>query len=557
MKPADYPIWPRAFPKSLSVPGTTLWFNLEAAATRYPDRAATIFYDTRLAYAQFRRQAEALAGYLQQRCGVHKGDRVLLDMQNSPQFMLAYYAILRADAVVVPVSPMNVTDELEHYVADSGARVALLAQDLLPQFRPLLGRGLEHAVVATYADYLGEHTPLAVPGLLTAPREALHDTGAVAWREALAAAHAPAAPLAEADDLCAILYTSGTTGKPKGCMHTHATVMCTTVGGAMWEGMRPHSVVLATAPMFHVTGMQHSLNAPLYAGATVALLPRWDPAAAGYMIERYRITHWANVPTMVVDLLAHPDTARRDLSSLQNIFGGGLSMPEAVAQKLYELTGVRYMEAYGMTETISQTHVNPPGDLRKQCLGIPTFDTESMIVDPETLQPLAPGETGEIVSRGPQVFKGYWNNPAATAAAFAQIEGRRWLRTGDLGRMDADGFFYIADRLKRMINAAGYKVWPAELEATLYKHPDIREVAIVSAPDERRGETVKAYVVLQPGRVLTADALIAWCREHMAAYKAPRRVEFIDALPRSGTGKIQWRSLQEREWGAAAGGERR
>jgi fatty-acyl-CoA synthase len=549
VKPDDYKIWPRELPKSLSVPRTTLWFNLEVSATRYPDRAAAIFYDSRLSYARFRREAEAIAGFLQQRCGVRRGDRVILDMQNSPQFMLGYYAILRADAVVVAVSPMSVTDELEHYVADSGARAALVAQDLYPQLRPLLGRGLEHVLTATYSDYLTEATPLAVPALLAAPRDAPGDPGVTAWHDALAAACIPSEPLAAYDDLCAILYTSGTTGKPKGCMHTHHSVMCTAVGGALWEGMRPHSVVLSTAPMFHVTGMQHSLNAGIYSGATIALLPRWNPAVAGYMIERYRVTHWANVPTMVVDLLAHPDTAGRDLSSLQNIFGGGASMPEAVAQQLFELTGVRYMEAYGMTETISQTHMNPPGDLRKQCLGIPTFDTESLVVNPDTLEPLPAGETGEIVSRGPQVFQGYWNNPAATAAAFAQIAGRRWLRTGDLGRVDADGFFYIADRLKRMINAAGYKIWPAELEATLYKHPDIREVAVVSAPDERRGETVKAYVVLKDGATgTTAPSLIDWCREHMAAYKVPRHVEFLDALPRSGTGKIQWRTLQEREW---------
>jgi fatty-acyl-CoA synthase len=302
--------------------------------------------------------------------------------------------------------------------------------------------------------------------------------------------------------------------------------------------------------MFHVTGMQHSLNAGLYSGATIALLPRWDPAVAGYMIERYRVTHWANVPTMVVDLLAHPDTAGRDLSSLQNIFGGGASMPEAVARKLHELCGVEYMEAYGMTETISQTHVNPPGQLRRQCLGIPTFDTESIVVDPDTLAPVPRGETGEILSAGPQLFKGYWNNPEATAATCVEIDGKRFLRTGDLGRIDADGFFYIADRLKRMINAAGYKVWPAELEATLYKHPAIKEVAIVSAPDQRRGETVKAYVVLrdEARADIGEDEIIGWCREHMAAYKVPRQVAFLDALPRSGTGKIQWRTLQEREW---------
>jgi len=194
--------------------------------------------------------------------------------------------------------------------------------------------------------------------------------------------------------------------------------------------------------------------------------------------------------------------------------------------------------------------MNPPGHLRKQCLGIPTFGTESLVIDPDTLLPLGPNQQGEIISRGPQVFKGYWNNPTATQAAFIEIDGKRFLRTGDLGYYDEDGYFYIADRLKRMINAAGFKVWPAELEMTLYKHPDIREVAVVSAPDARRGETVKAFVVLKPearGNV-RSEHIIDWARQHMAAYKVPRLIEFIEVLPRSGTGKIQWRVLQEREW---------
>jgi fatty-acyl-CoA synthase len=328
--------------------------------------------------------------------------------------------------------------------------------------------------------------------------------------------------------------------------------MFTAVGGAIWESMGADSVVLDTAPLFHVTGMQHSMNAPVYAGATIVLLPRWDPQAAGYMIERYGCTHWANVPTMVVDLLVHPLTAGRDLSSLQNVFGGGASMPETVAQELFELCGIHYMEAYGMTETISQTHMNPPGNLRRQCLGIPTFGTESLVIDPDTSQPLGPNQHGEIVSRGPQVFKSYWNNPEATRATFVEIQGRRFLRTGDLGYYDDEGFFFIADRLKRMINAAGFKVWPAELEMTLYKHPDIKEVAVVSAPDARRGETVKAFVVLKTESrgSITRDHIVEWAREHMAAYKVPRLIEFIDALPRSATGKIQWRVLQDREWGA-------
>jgi fatty-acyl-CoA synthase len=556
MKPEDYPrVWPKQFPKSLTIPHTTLWYNLEVAAARYPDKPATIFYDSRLGYAALARQAERLAGFLQQRCGIRKGDRVLLNMQNSPQFVIAYYAILRADAVVVPVSPMNVTDELEHYIADSGASTGIIAQELYPRLRPLVGRTLTHAIVASYSEYLTATTSLTLPDFVTVPPTEILDPGVVGWKDALTAAYEPRAAQAKASDLCAILYTSGTTGKPKGCMHTHSTLMFTAVGGAIWEGMAADSVVLDTAPLFHVTGMQHSMNAPVFAGASIVLLPRWDPEVAAYMIERYGCTHWANVPTMVVDLLAHPATAGRNLASLQNVFGGGASMPEAVAQKLFELCGIEYMEAYGMTETISQTHMNPPGHLRKQCLGIPTFDTESLIIDPETLAPLGPNQQGEIVSHGPQLFHGYWNNAEATAATCVDIDGKRFLRTGDLGYRDDDGYFYIADRLKRMINAAGYKVWPAEVEATLYKHPDIKEAAVVSAPDARRGETVKAFIVLKPeatGRV-SAEQIIEWARAHMAVYKVPRMVELIDALPRSGTGKIQWRALQEQEWQRRSG----
>ena len=545
--------WPKHLPRHLSIPETALGFNLEVSATRYPDKAALIFYDKEISYAQVRREVDALAGYLQEECGVRKGDRVLLDMQNCPQFVIGYYAILRADAVVVPVSPMNVTDELVHYIVDSGATTALIGQEVYKQFRYLIGTKLEHLVVATYIDYLPGDSDITVPVFVTEQRLTASDPGVVTWVDALGADCIPRPPTAKADDLAAILYTSGTTGHPKGCMHSHRSIMQTLLGAVLWEGVTADSVSLATAPFFHVTGMQHSLNAPIYTGATIAILPRWDPEIAGYMIERYGCTHWANVPTMVVDLLAHPSTETRDLTSLQNIFGGGSSMPEAVAQKLYDRCGIRYMEGYGMTETISQTHMNPHEDLRKQCLGIPTFDTLSTVIDPQTLKELGPNETGEIISSGPQMMQGYWHRDDANKEAFIDIDGRRFFRTGDLGRYDEDGFFYIADRLKRMINAAGYKVWPAELEATLYKHPHIKEVAVISSPDERRGETVKAVIVPteQAKGKVTADQIIAWSREHMAAYKIPRIVQFVDALPRSGTGKIQWRTLQDKEWANA------
>jgi fatty-acyl-CoA synthase len=548
MTPADYACWPKHLPRTLAVPRTSLADNLAVTARRYPDRLATVFYGATRTWRDVAADVEALAGWLVQRCGVRRGDRVLIDGQNSPQWVVAYHAILRADAVVVPVSPMHVTDELAHHLADSGARVALVATDVSARFAPLAGTHVDHLVTWRYADALPATAgDLAVPAWITdAPTDAGF-AGAVDLRDAVAARLAPGPIAAGADDLASILYTSGTTGKSKGCIHTHATVMCTAVGAALWESITSESVILSTAPLFHVTGMQHSMNAGVWAGATLVFLPRWDPAAAGALIERHGVTHWANVPTMVVDLLAHPSTAQRDLSSLVNVFGGGASMPEPVARELFARSSVEYMEAYGMTETISQTHMNPPGALRRQCLGIPTFDTDSRVVDPDTLAELPPDEVGEIVSSGPQVMQGYWNNPAATEAVFVRLDGKRFLRTGDLGRRDADGFFYIADRLKRMINAAGFKVWPAEVEATLFRHPAIQEACIIGVPDARRGETVRACVVLKPefrGQV-SSDEIVAWSREHMAAYKIPREVEFLDALPRSGTGKVQWRQLQE------------
>lgn len=551
MGPKDYAtVWPRHLPTSLTTPRTSVFYSLEVSANRYPDKPATIFYDSRLSYAELARDVEWLAGFLQRHCGIGRGDRVVLAAQNSPQFIVAYYAILRCDAVVVPVSPMNVTRELEHYVADSGATTAIVAQDVYERYEPLIGRALAHVILATYADYLTVPTTLTLPDILTAPRLAIARREVTRWHEALAAAYHPDPIATGSDDLCAILYTSGTTGRPKGCMHTHASVMFTAVGGAIWENVTADAVALDTAPLFHVTGMQHSMNAPIYAGATIVCLPRWDPAAAGYMIERYGCTHWANVPAMVADLLLDPTVAGRDLSSLRNVFGGGMAMPQAVAERLFERCGIEYMEGYGMTETISQTHMNPPGHLRKQCLGIPTFDTDSLVIDPDSLRSLGPNERGEIVSRGPQLFTGYWNDAEATEAAFVEIDGRRFLRTGDLGYYDDDGYFYIADRLKRMINAAGFKVWPAEVEMSLYAHPDIQEVAVVSTPDARRGEAVKAFVALKPQSrgLVSGDQIIQWARGRMAAYKVPRTIEVIDALPRSGTGKIQWRALQEREW---------
>jgi len=541
--------WPNV-PRSLTIPETSLWFNAVVSATRFPQRPCVTFYDNILTYAELVRQAEQLAGFLQHTCGVRRGDRVAIYLQNSPQFIVGYYAILRADAMVVPINPMLLTKEVEHIVTDSGARVLIGAQDQLSRVEPLLGHSLSHIIVACYADYLTAPTDLEVPGWIAAPRQPVPKTpGFTLWSDALASGATPGPHLATADDLCVLPYTSGTTGQPKGCLHRHRSVMFTTVGGPQWQRMYQDECTLAVLPYFHATGMQNSMNSPIYSGATIVILPRWDRGVAAELIKRYRVTTISMVPTMVVDLLSSPDLASYDLSSIRRIGGGGAAMPEAIAQKLQDLCGLTFLEGYGLTETIAPTHANPPERPKKQCLGIPFFDNDSRVVNPDTLAELPPGEVGEIVTHGPGIFEGYWNNPEASAACFVEIDGKRFFRTGDLARTDEDGYFFLVDRLKRMINVGGYKVWPAEVEAMLYGHPAIQEAVIISRKDPRRGEAVKAVVVLRPSHRGTVDEaeLVRWARDNMAAYKVPASFEIAETLPKSATCKIMWRVLQEQE----------
>ena len=532
-------------------------YKRQVSAQRFPDKAAVIFYDSVMSYAELLAGTERIAGWLQQADGVQAGDRVLLYLQNSPQWVMAFYGILRANAVVVPVNPMNRSEELRHYVHDSGARVAVVPQDLLAQMQPLLDdvgeNGLQRLLVVTYADALTAPTDLPVPEAVSATPLSFDAPRLTAWRDALAQDHRPGPLTAGPDDLCVMPYTSGTTGRPKGCMHTHRSVMSTLVGGVQWFGRTQDAVYLSVLPFFHVTGMAGSLNGPLYLGATMVVLARWDRDAAAQCIQRHRATVLQAISTMVVEFLSNPRLADYDLSSLQGIRGGGAAMPAAVAARLRELTGLDYVEGYGMTEAMAATHINPPHRPKPQCLGIPVFDVDARVVDPATLAEVPAGETGEVVVHGPQVMRGYWNDEAATRDAFIEIGGRRFLRTGDLAQVDADGYFFMVDRLKRMINASGFKVWPAEVESLMYRHPAVLEACVIAARDARRGETVKALVVLRAGHeAVTAQELIAWSHEHMAAYKSPRIVEFVAALPKSGSGKVMWRELQERELAATS-----
>ncbi|MDF3888747.1 long-chain fatty acid--CoA ligase [Cupriavidus basilensis] len=551
------PFWPPGMPAEVRVPRTSLVYNVEVAARRYPGKTAIQYLHTPITYASLHAQIERMAGYLQQ-AGVAPGDRVVLFSQNCPQFIVAYYAILRAEAVVVPANPMWLTGELEHVVEDSGAVAAFVAAELYPRIAPLHGGRLPHVIVHQYGDMLDsacgtDGIPAWLHERAPLPASVPENATLAQWTQADAAGHVPREHQAGYDTLCMLAYTSGTTGNPKGCMHTHGSLMSAAVGSQLWRGASPEGVSLSVAPMFHLLGMQNGIHAPLYLGATIVLLPRWDRALAADLIERYQVSTWGAPPAMLVDFFAQPGIAGRDLSSLAYLGGGGAAMPDAVATMLQERFGLPYVEAYGLTETAAFLLSNPRHRPKRECLGIATFGVDARVIDPHTLAELPQGELGEIVTHGAQVMRGYWRNPQADAESFVEIDGKRFLRTGDLGFMDAEGYFFMRDRLKRMINASGFKVWPAEVENLLYGHPAIHEACVIAARDARRGETVKAVVALKPGARGTPEAsaeqIMAWCRERLAAYKVPRIVTFVDALPKSATGKIQWRALQEQEQG--------
>jgi fatty-acyl-CoA synthase len=535
--------WPRGLPRTLNIPATPLNQNLNIAATRFPGKAAIIYFDTPVSYERLQREVTALAGFLQQRCGVSRGDRVILFGQSCPQFVVAYYAILRIGAAVVPINAMSTADEVQHYMDDCQARVAVVARELLPHIQAL---PLSHTVTFTYADYLEQPTMLPVPAWVRQTHATVVADGLTEWRDALAAALEPAPVDVGLDDMCVLPYTSGTTGRPKGCVHTHRSVMAAAWSAGMWRGLHSETVFLGVAPMFHMLGMQNGMNVPISLGATVIVTPRWDRELAAACIERYQVTAWTAPTAALVDFFANPDIDRYDLSSLTLVTGGGSPVPATVAQQLETRFGIVFNEGYGMSETASFLFCNPLGRQKVQCLGIPTFGVEALVIDPETLLEVAAGEAGEIIVRGNQVMQCYWNNAKGTADAFIEIGGKRYLRTGDLGRVDEDGYFFMTDRLKRMINVSGFKVWPAEVENRMYEHPSVLEACVVGVPDERQGEAVKAFVVLRPEAraSVTESEIIAWARERMAVYKAPRSVAFVETFPRSSTGKILWRELR-------------
>ncbi|AXI10226.1 long-chain fatty acid--CoA ligase [Oceanobacillus zhaokaii] len=546
MNTNHFEFWPSSLSKSLTVPQTTIYDNLVISAKRYPDKTSIYYYGKSITYKQLLEEVEILAGYLEKSLGIEKQDRILLLMQNSPQYLISFFAILRLRAIVIPINPMSTTKDIAFYVNDCEIKHALVGQELYDKVKPLKkDTTLKNIIVATYSEYIDKNkvTNNFPTEVIEKPQPLSED---ISWSNALSEAYQADYYNGLNDDIAVIPYTSGTTGIPKGCVHPNNTLQANTVGGALWLNVTADTVTLLTLPLFHVTGLIHSALAPILSGSTIVMMTRWDRDYAAEMMEEYGCSHWINISTMLIDFLSNPKLDNYDLSSLRTIGGGGAPLPAAVGEQLYERIGLRYIEGYGLSETISHTHFNPPNRPKLQCLGIPSFDVDARIIDLVTGNELGINEEGELIVNGPQVFSGYYNRDEENKESHVELDGKLFFRTGDIAKMDEEGYFFLVDRLKRMINASGFKVWPTEIESILYKHPAVQQACVVSAPDVKRGETVKAFIILKDDFIgkITENEIMEWSRNQIAAYKYPRIIEFTKTFPTTTSGKILWRKLQ-------------
>jgi long-chain acyl-CoA synthetase len=504
---------------------------LRESARAAPEKVAIIFDDFKLTYDHLDALSNQVAAGLLG-AGVEPGDRVALMLPNVPQFVIAYYGILKAGAIVVPMNVLLKAPEIAYSLADSGARCLVAWDDFAAE---ALGGAAQAGGVDTY--------------VVLRPGGELPE-GALAFTELLRGSPRFETAATGPDDTAVILYTSGTTGQPKGAELTHLNLfMCCEVAATRLIEVHPDDVSLAVLPLFHSFGQSNVMNTTIYSGGTLTLVPRFDAGRVLEVIRRDRVSIFCGVPTMYFALLHHPEVPRHHTSSLRLCISGGASMPGEVMRTFEERFGVTILEGYGLSETSPTASFNLSQERRRPLsIGLPVWGVEMKVFD-EKDNELPPGRdsVGEIVIRGHNVMKGYFRRPEATAEA---MRGG-WFHSGDLGYVDTDGYFFIVDRLKEMIIRGGLNVYPREVEEVLYAHPAVAAAAVIGVPDERLGEEVRAVVQLRPGRRATPEELIAYCRDRMAAYKYPRSVILLDQLPMGPTGKILKRELKARLEAAA------
>lgn len=545
-----YPEWA---PHNLEITHDTALGDFQQSATLNPDATAAYYFDHAISYKEIDTISDNL-GAAFENLGLRKGDRIIIDLQNVPQFPIATYAAWKVGAIVVPLNPMYKEKELTYFCRDSGAKLFVTLDEIASglDLSFLADTSVEKIITTSSLDFLPpdidppellkKARKTSVPGTL----DMLEMIGSFKDRKTDDPGLTP-------EDVAYLTYTSGTTGPPKGAMNTHGNIAFNARVYQIMQKIDENDVVLGVAPLFHVTGEVAHLAIAALAGIPVVLYYRFDPGETLRLIERWKVTVTVASITVYIALLNHPDIKKRELSTFVKAYSGGAPVSEATVRQFEDLTGLYLYNVYGMTETNSPSHIVPwgkraPVDPESGALsvGVPVQNCVIKIMDLEQgTQELDPGEVGEIVDSGPIVIPGYWQKPEETKHAIRN----GWLYTGDVGKMDEDGWFYVVDRKKDMIVASGYKVWPRDVEDVIYQHPAVKETAVVGVEDPYRGETVKAFVALKEGMEadVTPDEIISFCKARMAAYKYPRQVEIVPEIPKTLTGKFLRRTLREKQ----------
>jgi len=527
-------------PHHIQYPGIPLYRILDDAVRDFPKNEAVIFQGRGITYRELGEEVSYLASGLAQR-GLKKGQRMAIMLPNCPQYIAAYYAILKIGGIVVNVSPMYVARELEFQLKDAGVEIILALRDFLPRLEAVREKVPLKTIILTD---LNEAAGGARQKSGDASAGGVYDYTQL--RE-MGRGLPPPSVQVNANEVAILQYTGGTTGISKGAMLTHRNLVSDVLQCVSWnqDAVKGQERMLAVLPFFHVYGMTVAMNEAIHLAATIILLPRFNVDEALEAINLYQPTRFPGVPTMYLAIINHPQLKKYNISSIRVCSSGSAPMPVEAQKRFEELTGAKISEGYGLTEASPVTHANPFNGKRKiGSIGLPRPDVDSKIVDLETGEKdLPPGEEGELCIRGPQVMLGYWNRPEETKKTLRN----GWLYTGDIARVDEEGYFYIVDRKKDMIICSGYNVYPREIEEVLYQHPKIQEACILGVPDAYRGETVKAFVVLREKERATTEEIIEFCQKNMAKYKVPTQIEFRKELPKSHVGKVLRKILREEE----------
>ncbi|WP_202080346.1 AMP-binding protein [Caldalkalibacillus salinus] len=548
--------WSEHYPPQIQphydYPNVSLPTFLKEATKKYPQHIALQFLGKTLTYQELYDLSCQFSNALTLN-GVKKGDRVAIMLPNCPQAVIGYYGALMAGAIVVQTNPLYTERELEYQLNDAGAKVLLSLDIIYKRIEKIMHQTpLEKVVITSLKDYLPFPKNLLYP--LKAKKDGLqthvpqHDR-VERWRTFLvgqAGQSEPQVHIHPREDLALLQYTGGTTGKPKGVMLTHYNLVVNAFQSRQWlhRSKEGKEKLLAALPFFHVYGMSIVMNLSIYMGGTLLLIPKFDTDLILKTIQDERPTIFPGAPTMYIAIINHPNIERYDLSSIHSCISGSAPLPVEVQEKFEQLTKGRLVEGYGLTESSPVTHANMIWGKRKiGSIGVPWPDTEAKIVNLSTGETLPPGEVGELVVKGPQVMKGYWKRVVETDKVLRD----GWLYTGDIAKMDEEGFFYIMDRKKDMIIAGGFNIYPREIEEILFEHPKVMEASVIGIPDQYRGETVKAYIVAKEGQTLTVEELDQFSRRHLASYKVPHIYEFREELPKSIIGKVLRRELIEEE----------